>query len=59
MWNFACHFNVDCVHKYAAEEDFMPEREENAGGWRKLPGKEQNELFYSPYVIGVNKSRMM
>lgn len=59
VWNFACYFNDDCVRKYGAEEDFIPEREENAGGWRKLPGKEKNDLFYSPYIVRVNKSRMM
>ena len=34
----------------------MPEREENAGGRRKLPGKEQNYLFYSPYIISGSGS---
>jgi hypothetical protein len=37
----------------------MPESEENAGGGRKLPGKEQYDLFYSPYTVRVNKPRMM
>jgi hypothetical protein len=55
----AYHFNVDFVRKYRAEGDFMPEREENAGGWRKLPSKEQNDLFYSPYICSANMSRMM
>jgi len=57
--NFACHFNVDCGRNCSAEEDFILEREEYARDWRKLPGKEQNDLFYSPYIIRVNKSRMM
>jgi len=37
----------------------VPDKEENAGGWRNLPGKEQNDLFYSSYIIRVNKSRIM
>jgi hypothetical protein len=38
---------------------FVPKREEGAGGWRKLHNKELHDLYASPDVISVIKSRRM
>jgi hypothetical protein len=37
---------------------FEPTREEVTGEWRKLHNKEVNDLYSSPNVIRVIKSRM-
>ena len=37
----------------------MPKRDEVTGEWRKLHNEELNDLYSSPYVIGVIKSRRM
>jgi hypothetical protein len=36
---------------------FGPKREEVAGGWRRLHNEELHNLYASPYVIRVIKSR--
>jgi hypothetical protein len=36
-----------------------PEREEVAGGWRTLHNEELRNLYTSPNIIGVIKSRRM
>jgi hypothetical protein len=36
---------------------FGPNREEMAGGWRRLFNKELNNSYASPNIIRVNKSR--
>jgi len=38
---------------------FGPKRDEVTGEWRKLHNEELNDLYCSPYVIGVIKSRRM
>ena len=38
---------------------FGPKRDEATGGWRKLPNEELNELYTSPNIIRVIKSRRM
>jgi hypothetical protein len=38
---------------------FGPKREEGAGGWRKLHNEEFHNLYASPDVINVIKSRRM
>jgi hypothetical protein len=38
---------------------FGPKREEEAGGWRRLHNEELHNLYDSPNVIRVIKSRMM
>jgi hypothetical protein len=38
---------------------FGPEREEVAGGWRRLHNEELHNLYASPYIIRVMKSRRM
>ena len=37
----------------------MPKRDEVTGEWRKLHNEELNDLYSSPNVIGVIKSRRM
>jgi hypothetical protein len=37
---------------------FGPKREELAGGWRKLHNEELHNLYTSPNIIRVIKSRM-
>jgi len=38
---------------------FGPKRDEVAGGWRRLHNEEINNLYASPNIIRVIKSRMM
>jgi hypothetical protein len=38
---------------------FGPKREEVAGGWRTLHNEELHNLYASPNIIGVMKSRRM
>jgi hypothetical protein len=37
---------------------FRPKREEVAGGWRRLHNEELHNLYSSPNIIKVIKSRM-
>jgi hypothetical protein len=38
---------------------FEPERDETSGEWRKLHNKERNDIYSTPNVILVIKSRRM
>jgi hypothetical protein len=38
---------------------FGPKRDEVTGGWRKLHNEELHNLYSSPSIIRVNKSRRM
>jgi hypothetical protein len=38
---------------------FEPKRDEVTGGWRKLHNEELHDLYYSPSIIRVFKSRRM
>jgi hypothetical protein len=38
---------------------FGPKREEVAGGWRRLLNEQRHNLYASPNIIGVIKSRRM
>jgi hypothetical protein len=38
---------------------FEPKREEVTGGWRRLHNEELHNLYTSPYIIRVIKSRRM
>jgi len=38
---------------------FAPKREEVTGEWRKLHHEELNDLYYSPNIVRVMKSRGM
>jgi hypothetical protein len=38
---------------------FGPKMEEVAGGWRRLHNEELHNLYASPNIIRVNKSRSM
>ena len=38
---------------------FGPQRDEVTGEWRKLHNEELNELYCSPNIVRVNKSRRM
>jgi hypothetical protein len=38
---------------------FGPERYEATGEWRELRNEEINDLYSSPYIIRVTKSRRM
>jgi hypothetical protein len=37
---------------------FGPKRDEVTGEWRKLHNEDLHELYYSPYIVRVIKSRM-
>jgi len=37
---------------------FGPKRDEVTGEWRKLHNEELNDLYCSPNIVRVNKSRM-
>jgi hypothetical protein len=38
---------------------FRPKRDEVTGEWRKLHNEELNDLYYSPNIVRVIKSRRM
>ena len=38
---------------------FEPKRDQVTGEWRKLHNEELNDLYYSPNIVGVIKSRRM
>jgi hypothetical protein len=38
---------------------FGPRRDEETGGWRKLHNKELHNVYFSPYIIRIIKSRRM
>jgi hypothetical protein len=38
---------------------FGPKREEVAGGWRRLHSEELHNLYTSPHIVRVIKSRIM
>jgi hypothetical protein len=38
---------------------FRPKRDEEAGGWRRLHNEELHNMYSSPYISRVMKSRMM
>jgi len=38
---------------------FGPERDEITGEWRKLHSEKQNDLYFSPNIVRVVKSRRM
>jgi hypothetical protein len=38
---------------------FGPKRDEETGEWRKLHNEELHDLYYSPNIIRIIKSRMM
>jgi hypothetical protein len=38
---------------------FGPKRDEVTGGWRKLHNEELHNLYMSPSIIRMNKSRRM
>jgi hypothetical protein len=38
---------------------FGPKRDEVAGGWRTLHNKEFRDLYFSPSIIRMSKSRRM
>jgi hypothetical protein len=38
---------------------FGPKRDEVTGEWRKLHNEELNDLYSSPNIVRVNKSRRM
>ena len=38
---------------------FGPKRDEVSGDWRKLHNEELSDLYFSPYIVRVNKSRRM
>jgi hypothetical protein len=67
--NFLCDSCNSCVtqreeHRLRVFENkvqrriFRPKREEVAGGWRSLHNEELHNLYASPNIIGVIKSRM-
>jgi hypothetical protein len=38
---------------------FGPKRDEVTGEWRRLHNEELNDLYASPNIVGVTKSRRM
>jgi len=38
---------------------FGPRRDEVTGEWRRLPNEELKDLYYSPNIVRVIKSRSM
>jgi hypothetical protein len=39
--------------------DLLPKRDEETGGWRKLHNEELHNLYSSPSIIRIIKSRRM
>jgi hypothetical protein len=48
---------MECVLEQGAEEDICPKRDEVTGGWRKLQNEELRDLYSSPSVSRIIKSR--
>jgi hypothetical protein len=38
---------------------FGPKRDEETGGWRKLHNEELHDLYFSPSLVTIIKSRRM
>ena len=47
------------VFEYSVMRIFWPKRHEVTKGWRKLHNDELNDLFSSPIIVRVIKSRRM
>jgi hypothetical protein len=46
-------------HRLRVRRIFVPKRKEVAGGWRRLHNEELHNLYASPNIIRVMKSRRM
>jgi hypothetical protein len=53
------HITLRVFKNWVLKRIFGPEREEVAGGWRRLHNEELYNLYSSPNVIRVIKSRRM
>jgi hypothetical protein len=52
--------NTDCVREQVLKRIFGPPKsEEVAGGWKRLRNEELHNLYASPNIIRVIKSRRM
>jgi len=45
------------VWEHGAEENIWPRRDEVTGEWRRLHNEELNDLYSSPNIVRVIKSR--
>jgi hypothetical protein len=50
---------IEGIGEQGAEENIGPKRKEVAGEWRRLHNEELHNLYVSPNVITVIKSRRM
>jgi hypothetical protein len=48
-----------CFENRVLRRTFGPKREEVAGDWRRLHNEELHNLYTSPNIIGIIKSRRM
>jgi len=63
VWNLDVHIEggtrVEGVWEWGVEENILPNRDEVKGQWRKLHNEELNDLYPSPNIVRVKKSRIL
>jgi hypothetical protein len=50
---------IEVLLEQDTEENFVPKRDDVTGGWRKLHNEELHNLYSSPSIIRMIRSRMM
>jgi hypothetical protein len=59
VWIFKCANNISSESDQLVRRMFGPKRDEATGGWRKLHNEELHNLYSSPSIIRIIKSRRM
>ena len=52
-------FRLNVIENKALRRIFWPERDEVTGEWRELYNEEVNDLYFSPNIVRLVKSRRM